>query len=86
MPFLALGAIVIWIVDRLAVWMELRGWITYRLTPRVRRGYGMSVMDIEALLQPEKRHVIELKQDGEVYRESDEEAEKRKDRNKIRRQ
>ena len=86
MPFLALGAIVIWIVDRVLIWCELRGWMTYRLTPRVRRGYGMSVMNLDALLQPEKRHVIELKQDAEEYREGDEQGEKRKDRNKIRRE
>ena len=85
-PFLAVLAVVLWIVDRVALWMELRGWITYRRTPRVRHGYGMSVMSIDALLQPQKRHVIEVQQEGEVYRESDDEAEKRKDRIKIRRE
>lgn len=57
-PFLAIAAIVMWAADRLLLAMELRGWIVYRRMPRLRRGYGMSVMNIDALLQPDKRHVI----------------------------
>ena len=76
-PLLALLAIVGWIVDRVLLALELRGWITYRRMPRVRHGYGMSVMNLDALLQPEKRHVIELQQQGEVYKEEDDEAKKK---------
>jgi len=71
---LALVAVAIWIVDRILLWCELRGWMTYRLTPRVRHGWGGAVLGLDALLQPERRHVIELKRDGEVYREEDDEA------------
>ena len=71
---LALLAVVLWIVDRILLWCELRGWITYRRTPRVRHAWGNAVLGLDVLLQPERRHVIELKQDGEVYREEDDEA------------
>ena len=71
---LALLAVVIWIGDRILLWCELRGWLTYRRTPRVRHGWGNAVLGLDALLQPGRRHVIELKQDGEVYREEDDEA------------
>ena len=73
-PLLALLAIAIWIVDRILLWCELRGWMTYRRTPRVRHAWGSAVLGLDALLQPGRRHVIELKQDGEVYREEDDEA------------
>ena len=73
-PLLALLAIAIWIVDRILLWCELHGWITYRRTPRVRHAWGGAVLELDALLQPARRHAIELKQDGEVYREEDDEA------------
>jgi hypothetical protein len=73
-PLLAVLAVAIWIVDRILLWCELRGWMTYRRTPRVRHAFGNAVLGLDALLQPGRRHVIELKQDGEVYREEDDEA------------
>ena len=74
LPLLAVLAVVIWIVDRVLLWAEMAGWITYRRMPRVRHGYGNAVLGIDALLQPERRHVIELKQEAEVHREDDDEA------------
>ena len=73
---LALLAVAIWIIDRILLWCELRGWMTYRRTPRVRHAWGNAALGLDALLQPGRRHVIELKQDGEVYREEDDEAAK----------
>ena len=73
-PLLAALAILIWVVDRILMWAEMRGWITYRRMPRVRHGYGNAVLGIDALLQPERRHVIELKQEAEVHREEDDES------------
>lgn len=69
-------AVVIGLValDRLLCWMELRGWIYYRLTPRQRRSLGAAAFQVETLLQPEKKHVYELKQDAEIYRAEDEGA------------
>ena len=74
LPLLAVLAVVIWMVDGVLLWAEMRGWITYRHMPRVRHGYGNAVLGIDALLQPERRHVIELKQDAELHREDDDEA------------
>ena len=74
LPLLAVFGVLIWIVDRILLWFEMRGWITYRRSPRVRHAFGNAALGIDALLQPGRRHVIELKQDGEVYREEDDEA------------
>jgi hypothetical protein len=75
-PFfwLAVLAVVLWIADRILLWCELRGWITYRRMPRVRHAFGNAALGIDALLQPERRHVIELKQGAEVHKEEDDEA------------
>lgn len=64
----------IFLIDRFLCWCELRGWISYRLTPRQRRAFGAAAFQIEALMQPEKRHVYEMKQAAEVYRESDDDG------------
>lgn len=74
LPLLAVLGVVIWIADRILLWCEMRGWITYRRSPRARHAFGNAALDIDALLQPGRRHVIELKQDGDVYREEDDEA------------
>jgi hypothetical protein len=75
-PLLAVLAIVMWIVDRILLAFERRGWISYRRMPRVRHAYGDAALGIDALLQPGKRHVIEMQQAAEEYKESDDEAEK----------
>ena len=46
LPWLALMGIAIWIVDRVLLWCELRGWISYRRMPRVRHVYGDAVLGI----------------------------------------
>ncbi|MBK5297806.1 MAG: hypothetical protein JJE40_11665 [Vicinamibacteria bacterium] len=61
----------LFLLDRFLCWCELRGWIYYRLTPRQRRAFGAAAFQVESLLQPEKRHVYEMKQAAEVYREAD---------------
>lgn len=68
---LILAAIVcgLWLVHRLALWMEDRGWIYWTRS----RGYGTragnAMLEVQGLLEPEKRHVIEMKQD--IKAESD---------------
>ena len=58
-------------LDRLLLWAELRGWIIYRRTPRVRHGAGNAILEIDALLQPGKQHVLQLRQQEEIRREQD---------------
>jgi DNA transformation protein and related proteins len=62
-------------LDRFLVWCELRGWIYYRLSPRpVRSAIGSTLLGIEALYRPSRRHVIELQQESAVHREDDDEG------------
>ena len=68
------AGVLLFLLDRLLCWLELRGWIYYRLSPRQRRAFGAAAFQVEALLQPGKRHVYELKQEAEIYREADDEG------------
>ena len=63
----------LFLLDRFLCWCELRGWIYYRLTPRQKHAFGAAAFQVESL-QPEKRHVYEMKQAAEVYRESDDDG------------
>lgn len=50
------------LVDRLLLWMEWRGWIDYRRTypGRINTGQvGPAFLAIQGLLEPEKRHAAE---------------------------
>lgn len=50
------------LVDRLLLWLEWRGWIDYRRTypGRVSTGQvGPAFLAIQGLLEPEKRHAVE---------------------------
>jgi DNA transformation protein len=63
------------IVDRVLVWCELRGWIYYRLTPRPKHGaIGNTLLAVEELYRPSRRHVIERRQAEHVGRDADDEA------------
>ena len=54
--------LVIFLVDRLLLWMECKGWIDYRQTypGRFNSGQaGPAFLAIQGLLEPEKRHAAE---------------------------
>lgn len=59
----------LFLVHRLALWMERRGWIYYR--KRGRASIGNAMMEIQSFYRPSVEHVIELKQDEATAREED---------------
>ena len=55
-------AVGIFLLDRLLLWMEWRGWIDYRRTypGHISSGQvGPAFLAIQSLLEPDKRHVVE---------------------------
>ena len=55
-------ALAAFLVDRLLLWMEWKGWIDYRRTypGRINPGQvGPAFLAIQGLLEPEKRHAAE---------------------------
>ena len=52
----------VFLVDRLLLWMEWRGWIDYRRTNPGRMNHGQigpAFLTIQGLLEPDKRHAAE---------------------------
>lgn len=62
--------IALWLIHRLALRAEARGWIHYRNPPRGSVSYGVSRVD--AILRPEVEHVIELRDAERIVAEVDE--------------
>jgi hypothetical protein len=55
-------AVAAFLVDRILLWMEWKGWIDYRRTYPGRMNVGQvgpAFLTIQGLLEPEKRHAAE---------------------------
>src|SRR5262245_18192143 len=76
MTWLTWGAIVaasLWLADRLLLWMEAREWIYWRRrkgTP-VRPGVVRASLELQTLLEPEKRYVLELKKEEKTVEDDE---------------
>ena len=61
--------IALYLLDRLLLWMERRGWVYWRKTTRsTGPGMGNALLEIQSLVEPSARHVLEIRQ--EVKEES----------------
>lgn len=75
---LVVGAILVigfalYLLDRMLLWMEHRGWIYWRKTKRATGpGVGNALLEIQTLMEPSARHVLEYRH--EVKDESPEPA------------
>ena len=54
-----------YVLHRLGLWMEDRGWIYYRKKHGSSGTLSSAFLEVEALLEPTKRHVIEIKRRDE---------------------
>jgi hypothetical protein len=65
------GAVLAFALDRLALWMEGRGWIYYRRRKPSSSALGNAFLQVQSLLRPETRHILEeRRQDEEEPAES----------------
>ncbi len=60
-------------IDRIAVWAEGRGWIFYRKRHPESSSVGNAMLELQTILEPSKRHLIEerVKQGGESQESGD---------------
>ena len=65
--FLLIAAIAaaIYGLHRLALWMEARGWIYYKHKHGSSGSLGAAFLEVQALLEPSKKHVLEISQRDE---------------------
>jgi hypothetical protein len=50
----------------LALWMESRGWIYYVKKQGSRNAVGNAFLEIQSILQPETKHVLEMRDERRV--------------------
>ncbi len=50
-------------LHRLALWMESRGWLYYIHKQPSSSSLGNAVLGVQQLLQPEAKHVLEMRED-----------------------
>ena len=55
---IALGAL-----HLLALWMESRGWIYYLRSQGTSTRMGSAMLEVQQLLEPEKKYVLEMKRE-----------------------
>lgn len=59
--FLIGGVLALYLLHRLALWMESRGWIFYMKKKASGNALGNAFLEIQQIAQPETRHVLEMK-------------------------
>jgi len=57
------GAIGLWLLDRLAIWMESNGWIYWRKSQGTSSRVGNAFLEVQSMFEPGKEHVIEARQE-----------------------
>jgi hypothetical protein len=56
--------VLVFALDRLALWMEARGWLYWRKTRHSSGGsLGSAFLEIQTLVDPGKRHVLEVRRE-----------------------
>lgn len=70
---LAVIAGALFALDRIALWMESRGWIYYRHRTPSSSALGNAFLEVQSLLDPEKGMLLEARREEQV--EEDESGE-----------
>lgn len=71
MPVLVL---MLYLLDKLGLWLEQKGWLYYRHIKPKCGGIGGILQELNAQLLPSARHVIEMKQNQVKHQKSETEA------------
>jgi len=58
-------AVALYMLHRLGLWMEERGWIYYRKKHGSSGSLSSAFLEVQALLEPSQRHVLEIKREDD---------------------
>lgn len=70
--WIAAAAAALFALDRLALWMESRGWVYWRRSRGRGTGVGNALLEVHALLEPDRRAMVEAIRGEEEEVEEDE--------------
>jgi hypothetical protein len=59
----AAAILALFALDRLALWMESRGWIYYRRRKPQSSALGNAFLQVQALIEPDTKHLLEARQE-----------------------
>ncbi len=62
---IAIASLGLWCIHRLLLWMEERGWIYYQKKKASPGTAGSALLEIQRMLEPEKRYVLEALQEDD---------------------
>lgn len=57
------GIMIFYLLDRLATWMESKGWLYWRKRGGAYSRLGNAFLEMQAMFEPGKKYVIEAKQE-----------------------
>ena len=55
--------VALFLVDRIALWMESRGWIYWRHSKASPGALGNALLQVQSLLEPDRQALLEVRQD-----------------------
>jgi hypothetical protein len=58
--------VVVFLLDRLALWAEVRGWLYYRRRRPSSAAVGNAFLEAQSLLEPSKREIVEIRREEHV--------------------
>jgi len=61
--WIAAAVIALFVLDRLGLLMEKRGWIYYRKKKPSQSSLGNAFLEIQSILEPSKKILVEVKKD-----------------------
>lgn len=56
-------AVLVFVLHRVALWAEARGWIYYRRRRPQSSALGNAFLEVQALIEPEKRQLVEVRKE-----------------------
>ena len=66
---LVAAVLAVWLVHRTALWLEARGWLYYRDSRPSSSALGNAFLEVQKLVDPGTRHVLEEKNEIRSERE-----------------
>jgi hypothetical protein len=66
LAWIAISALALFLLDRLALWAEARGWLYYRRRTPSSSSVGNAFLEVQSLLEPSKREVVEIRREEHV--------------------
>lgn len=66
--------IALYLLDKLGLWLERKGWLYYRLEKPQGGVCGSVLQELNAILTQSDRHIIEMKQSQAKYKKSEADA------------